>query len=327
MISGYTTISGNNTAQTGSHGGGIAIKNSTLSANYMTLSGNATLAGAARGGGVYAENSTINFDLSFISGNSTIGSNSQGGAIAAFNSQVSVTGGSLLSLNSTNGGQSSGAGIFMSGGSLTVTDSQLAQNSTTGQLAGGAAIASRPGPPPTLTRVDFRTNTTSGANSHGGALSNVDSNLVVRDSLLSDNKTLNAQSKGGAVYSDTNLAGTQKTSIVNSTVSGNSAQLRGGGVFNADGLTEIKHSTDHQQLRSLPQRRLRRRQPGQRLHSHRRPVLDHRRQRRRRRQARAATSTRSTPRSLNSFQSLGFNVIGIGNSHSRVQPVRYQGSH
>jgi hypothetical protein len=58
-----------------------------------------------------------------------------------------------------------------------------------------------------------------------------------------ENTVAHAQSKGGGVYSDTNLAGTQSTQILNTTISGNSAALRGGGVFNADGLMEIRHST------------------------------------------------------------------------------------
>jgi hypothetical protein len=53
----------------------------------------------------------------------------------------------------------------------------------------------------------------------------------------------NTAAFGGGIFSRTDAAGTDTTTIINSTISGNTALTRGGGVRNADGRTSIQHST------------------------------------------------------------------------------------
>jgi predicted outer membrane repeat protein len=242
-ITGYTTIAGNYTSGTNSDGGAIAIKNSTLTASQITISGNTTPGGSTRGGGIFIDNSTVFFEEAVISGNSTRGSNSQGGGIAAVNSQVTLEKNSLVAINSTVGSQAPGGGIFMSGGTLLVNNGTIIQNTTAGLSSSGGGIALQGGAVATIAGTTMLENTVAGVGSDGGAVSNVAGTLIVRNSLLVGNQALHAQAKGGAVYSDTNLSGTQSTLILNSTISGNSAGLRGGGVFNADGRLEIRHAT------------------------------------------------------------------------------------
>lgn len=242
-ITGYTTIAGNNTTGTSSDGGAIAIKDSTFTARQVTISGNSTPGGSTRGGGVFVDNSTVFFEEAVISGNSTKGSNSQGGGIAAINSHVTLEKNSLIAINSTIGSQAPGGGIFMSGGTLLVNNGTIIQNTTAGLSSSGGGIALQSGAVATIAGTTMIENTVAGVGSNGGGVSSVGASLVIRDSLLVGNKAIHAQSKGGGVYSDTNLTGTQTTLIVNSTISGNSAGLRGGGVFNADGRTEIRHTT------------------------------------------------------------------------------------
>ena|GEM_PF-6317184 len=118
-----------------------------------------------------------------------------------------------LTLNATTGLSSAGGGIANQGGEIIVNTSTFAENSTAGDT------------------------------SHGGGFYNVEGNLTVRDSTISNNSVTGHSSVGGGGYSNTDLQGDHSTSIINSTISGNSSLSRGGGVYNADGLTEIKHST------------------------------------------------------------------------------------
>ncbi len=242
----YTTISGNRTLMGSSEGGGVVLKNSSLVATEVSIVGNATLAGLSDGGGVYLNSSIALFEESAISGNSTAGSNSEGGGIAVFGaaSQVGVEKNSTLSFNSTGGTQSPGGGAFVGGGTLTINNAAVIQNSTTGQGSSGGGVAIGVGGTLQMTSASVRLNHADGSNAHGGGVANLSGNVTIRNSTLSSNEAKHVgTAKGGGVYNDSNLAGTQTTTILNSTISGNSAAFRGGGVFNADGRTDVKHST------------------------------------------------------------------------------------
>jgi hypothetical protein len=52
----------------------------------------------------------------------------------------------------------------------------------------------------------------------------------------------NSAASGGGLWSDTNLT-TETLTVVGSTISGNTATTSGGGLFNSDGRTVIRHST------------------------------------------------------------------------------------
>ncbi|MBA3483471.1 MAG: hypothetical protein H0T51_16805, partial [Pirellulales bacterium] len=209
-----STVTGNSTTRANSDGGAIALRNSTFtSRNFTTITGNIAKIGAGDGGGLhFSDGSAVTLTDTVVSGNHTQGSNSEGGGLAGVNSHLIVDR-SIISENFTLGTQSSGGGLAMTGGSAVIDASTL------------------------------RANTVNGNNSHGGGIWNNGGLLTVRGSSVIDNDATHASGKGGAVYSDTNLAGTQSTLIVNSTISGNSADMRGGGVFNADGRTDIRNST------------------------------------------------------------------------------------
>lgn len=117
----------------------------------------------------------------------------------------------------------------------------LTFNRTIGQFSHGGAIANVGGTV-NIDATDISNNSTSGADAHGGAIYVENGTLSVVDSALVDNKTNGLRSDGGAIYSNTTLTGV-KTTILNSTISGNSTMDRGGGIYNADGLTVIKYST------------------------------------------------------------------------------------
>ncbi len=243
----YVTVSGNSTAQTASNGGAMLLKNSVFEGRGVTISGNNTLGGASDAGGLFVEGSSVLFEESVISGNATVGANSEGGGlfITGASSVVTLTKSSVLALNMTIGSQSRGAGAYVAGGTLNIDNSAVVQNRTTGldSSGGGVAIV---GGTVNVTSSTFQENSVVGLNSHGGGIANLGGNLLVRGSTMVRNSAQfvvpEGGGRGGAIYSDTNLTG-QTTSIVNSTISGNSAPYRGGGVFNANGRTEILHST------------------------------------------------------------------------------------
>ncbi len=257
---GYTLITGNSTTTSGGNGGGISFSDSTaegktLSLNKVILSGNRAPAGTADGGGIYilgnnsaasAAMSEVDITDSVLSGNVTTGSNSEGGGIFAKNAAVTLTG-STVSLNRSLGTNSKGGGIYLSGGSLTVENSAtnnslITQNSTAGNYASGGGIANIGGDV-VLNQVTISRNTTAGLGTRGAGIYSTGGNLTLNGTTVSLNSSEVAGFLGAGIYSQSTLAGTQKTSIINSTISGNTAALRGGGVFNAGGLLEIKYST------------------------------------------------------------------------------------
>ena len=72
----------------------------------------------------------------------------------------------------------------------------------------------------------------------GGAIINSGGSLTLLNCTLSGN----AADSGGAIYSDTNLAG-NVTHLINCTVTGNTAASVGGGIYNFDGRTRLWNCT------------------------------------------------------------------------------------
>jgi hypothetical protein len=245
-----TALSGNATKEGSSEGGAIVVKNSAFTSDGDIFTGNIVGAGASNGGAIYSDNSIVLLSNGVLSGNQTNGTNSRGGALSALNSSVTLND-MVVSGNHTFGNASSGGGVAMqldtsvlptAQSSLTVNRSIVNLNAASGGsvLGGGIYIN---GGSALVNETTVSENTVSGGGSNGAGIATVNGNLIVRDSTINANVASDSQSKGGGIYTDTNLAGTQSTQIINSTISGNIAKLRGGGVFNADGLTEIKHST------------------------------------------------------------------------------------
>ncbi|RIK78377.1 MAG: hypothetical protein DCC67_11620 [Planctomycetota bacterium] len=237
-----TLVAGNSTTATGGDGGGIALFDSSFYALSSTISGNTAPGGASDGGGIFADGSSVETIDTTISGNITTGSNSEGGGIAAVNGSTVLLKGTVLSLNKTLGSQSAGGGLYAANSQVTISESLVAQNTTAGHTSPGGGIALQGGSAE-IVQSSVSGNTATGLGGHGGGVYNVGANLTLRGVSIVENAASHAQSKGGGVYSDTNLLGTQTTTILNSTVSTNTAGLRGGGVFNADGRTDILHST------------------------------------------------------------------------------------
>jgi hypothetical protein len=246
-----SSLTGNSTAFTNGHGGGVYLKNSPFEGNLVVIANNVTASGASDGAGIYVDNSglpaganrDVRFTNSVISGNSTVGANSDGGGIFARHANVYLSDYTTLALNTTFGTNSRGGAVYLNGGGvLTISDNvTLTFNRTIGQFSHGGAIANVGGTV-NIDATDISNNSTAGADAHGGAIYVENGTLSVVDSALVDNKTSGLRSDGGAIYSNTSLTGV-RTTILNSTISGNSTNDHGGGIYNADGLTVIKYST------------------------------------------------------------------------------------
>ncbi|MCP4886597.1 MAG: hypothetical protein GY904_08280, partial [Planctomycetaceae bacterium] len=155
----------------------------------------------------------------------------------------------------TSGADASGGGIrFASPGILTLTDSEILDNTTSGKLAGGGGIDASLGTV-SLNRSVIAGNSTRGDFSGGGGIHA--RQLEARESTVANNQTLGFRSHGGGfevsnrsgialqmhrVTASGNLAlGSQsdggaiavlagRSAIVSSTLSGNVATGRGGGL-------------------------------------------------------------------------------------------------
>jgi hypothetical protein len=100
-----------------------------------------------------------------------------------------------------------GGGIRTAGGTLTVTDSTISGNS---------------------------------AGNGGGIFDGRSAPLTILDSTVGDNSA----DLGGGIYSESSLSPlNRRTTVTNSTISGNTATTTGGGVYNNFGLTIIEFST------------------------------------------------------------------------------------
>lgn len=237
-----TTIAGNSTNTVNGHGGGIFLQNSSFYGYDMVLTGNFTFAGAADGGAIYATDSDLELEFSVVSGNTTSGANSDGAGIFGKNSDFYVHEYSTIALNTTFGTSSKGGAVYLNGGNFTIADNTtVILNKTLGQFSSGGFLASV-GADVTIEQTNISQNSTNGPDAHGGAIYIQEGNLLLDSSAVYDNATSGLRSDGGGIYSDTDLAGKQ-TTILNSTISGNSTQDRGGGVYNSGGLTVIRHST------------------------------------------------------------------------------------
>jgi hypothetical protein len=212
------TISGNRTTGAFAGGGAIFAEGGTVAVTNSTLSGNFTLRNVSRGGAIYSDHAAVTLTHSTLSGNHTVGQNANGGGIFSAYGSVTVTYSTLYG-NYTGGDAARGGGVFVRGGSptlaapaVTVTNSTIAGNFTRGDGAPGGGIYAR-------------NNTT----------------VTVTDSTIVGNEVKDAAggtnpADGGGLFVDHGTLG-----VFNSTISGNSAHLDGGGI-EALGPTTVRSS-------------------------------------------------------------------------------------
>ncbi|QDT28990.1 Putative peptidyl-prolyl cis-trans isomerase [Gimesia panareensis] len=168
------------------------------------------------GGGIVSQSGSV-----ILSGTTVDQNNAEGfgGGIYAIDSSITLNNSTVSTNVSSNGG---GGGIYQNGGTLTLNGSTITDNTTGAATDGGGLYLFDT--TTTVTDSTFYLNRSSGS---GGGLRQSGGSLTVRGSTFYDNSALFGD--GGAISS-----GADTTALINSTLSGNSAEYNGGGIFFSD---------------------------------------------------------------------------------------------
>ncbi|MFO1507460.1 MAG: choice-of-anchor Q domain-containing protein [Lysobacterales bacterium] len=257
-----STISGNVVNGYGGTGGGIAAYESDLVITNSTISGNAAPNGLyAGGGGVYGigvfpngpvgavtiTNSTLADNRapfgaglgaivdavtivdSRVTGNIGNGSHARGAGILIQNTYVNATSRvtrTLISGNTIDAELGYGGGIRVNGGSFELVDSTVVDNSVTGTVKARAGAIMAEIADVTITNSTLSGNTVNGPASGGGAIMVDSDNDLVSGSFVLRNSTVTGNSSnntGGGIYikCDTATALVPPVTIESSIIAGN----------------------------------------------------------------------------------------------------------
>lgn len=222
-------------AITGGTDSGVKIIGADVELKDVTITGNK---GTYGGGVSIDQKSNVTFTDCTITGNEAI--RNGGGIYAKDGSTVTVNGGSISgnSAAGTNRNTSGGGGIYAEGGStVDLNDTTIANNHVTGNYGSGGGVRVNNG---TLSadHVKILENTT---NSNGGGISVKDSVLTVTDSEIRNNVA--GGSNGGGVEIIGSTTDNKEHTIINTEITGNCAEERGGGVYVEQASITIKDST------------------------------------------------------------------------------------
>ena len=202
------------------NGGTITITDSTISSNS-----------AERGGGGIDNGGTITIT------DSTISSNSAGEGGGIYNGEIITITDSTISSNSAE----RGGGIFNFVGRITITDSTISSNicSSNEYPTFGGGIYNYVGSFTMLSSTISENRATYGAGIYSKGAEYRDAIVCIVSSTISNNKTLfNEQGTyGGGILT---IVG--QLYVINSTISGNSADTGGGGIYNHDSTSYLLNS-------------------------------------------------------------------------------------
>ncbi|MEM7312475.1 MAG: CSLREA domain-containing protein [Planctomycetota bacterium] len=235
-------VSGNQASGAGSRGGGLANGSSaerTIEVVDSRISDNTT---TSSGGGAYFRGQgQRDFVRSTVSGNHSGG---DGGGIYAFDQLRLVD--SRVLMNYTTGDHSSGGGIFSNQG-IHLIGSEISRNWTEGAASRGGGVYLFPANRPTssIYQSTISRNHTEGVSSEGGGIYFA-GQLTATNSTISGNFTEGQHSSGGGVFHGGIHAEGSLLELNNSTLSGNQATGRrssGGGLFSLTGSVAISAST------------------------------------------------------------------------------------
>lgn len=223
-----------NTAPVATFDGG-AIENSGTAAtlNIWNSTFRANLS-SDQGGAIHASAGNVSITGTTFISNTARDGGSLGGAIAQVGGVVTVTT-STFSLNRSS--SSGGAIESFSTGGLRVTSSTFDNNATTISGDGGAIDGGGVAKAVTIISSTFSNNSAQG---RGGAVSTF-AGLTISNSAFLNNQSLTTAGEGGGGIYVTNSTGITST-ISNSSVTGNSADL-GGGLFMIGSPVAITNTT------------------------------------------------------------------------------------
>ncbi|MCP5011907.1 MAG: hypothetical protein GY942_18165 [Aestuariibacter sp.] len=221
----------------GDDGAGIYIKNGTLTIADSTIADNENQ--NDDGGGMHIDASVVTMVRTFIQNNRTKENSNTGGGIYVRGSSTVDISDSAIRNNYTQDSSANGGGLYMMGSSIvTVTNTLIENNETLGTSANGGAVRNSGGDLIILNSV-IQNNHTYGSSANGGGLYHSGGDLIILNSVIQNNHAYGPSStSGGGLYHSGSVATIVGTRILsNTTANGN-----GGGVYIADGITNIKDS-------------------------------------------------------------------------------------
>jgi hypothetical protein len=199
--------------------GGVAIDHSTVEANDS----------AEYGGGLYVSNGWLHVYKSDIKDNyaATAGGGILVGTAATLKLSESTVTGNMADINVGEGG----GGLFLRGDSAEITDSQIHNNSAT---KGGGLYDMQP-----ATIITRSTISDNYATPDGGGIYHLYGDLTLVQSTVHSNRGM----RGAGIFNDDYGYGDSRLHLVNSTLSGNEANIDGGGIYNDTGDVALYNVT------------------------------------------------------------------------------------
>ncbi len=211
-------------------GGGLFNNGGTLLVNNATLTGNIADGMSGSGGGLLSTAGAVMIESTTFALNSA---NRAGGAIELIDGMIEVSN-AALSENDVNGtagtpAPGNGGAFHVTGMSsmITFTDCMINDNEA-GREGGG--LWNQSGSTMNIIRCSLDANLAAGSatDDGGGAVFNNGGTTHIEASTLSNNMASGANASGGAVHDKSGSL----TTILTSTISGNTATNTGGGVYN-----------------------------------------------------------------------------------------------
>ena len=256
----HSTVSGNHAeGGAGSSGGGVYVAGAypngpagSLTITGSVISGNVSHSDGAFGGGAEAYIADVTLSDSVISGNQANGgSNARGGGVVVQNFQFATSAliqRTFISGNAITGSQGFGAGIDAAGVALNLLDSTVANNTVTGDAKARAGALMIENTVVTVSNSTLSGNSINAPTSGGGAVmvdtdQSVTASLVLRNSTLTGNSSNNT---GAGIYlkRDTPTAAAPTASIESSIIAGNQG-ANGLDAIGAEPATPAAVTTDH----------------------------------------------------------------------------------
>jgi fibronectin-binding autotransporter adhesin len=211
------------------HGGGVYVSEARV-----TLSGGQILSNTAgeKGGGIYLHGAVAFTQTGgLIAYNAAQGTDTDdggGGIYSLYENSVTLSGGQVLGNRANRGG-----GLYIRIGSFNLLGAEIVGNSAS--LFGGGVHAGSAGWSALIEGGRIISNTAE----YGGGLYAIAGSVTLERGQIVGN---HANSEGGGVYHDTGGVAYVLT-LINTTISGNTASDDGGALVNASGTTMLTHTT------------------------------------------------------------------------------------